>query len=506
MAFVSPGVYWRELDYSDYVPALSTAVLGLVGGATWGPDNDDTLITNDGDLIRTFGFPTVNDMGLHSAIRYLRRGNQLRYCRVGDSDMARADITVPDSTPDLVLTIEAKWKGTKGNELKVVLSDGATAGHYNIVISALVDINNVRKDVELFEDLVLDDVDDERYIETVINDGTRDTRPSTYITVDVIDGSLTPVLGTYTLIGGNDGLAGIIAADYIGTLVGQVATGLQVFANAEKNDINMLAVSGISDAAVVNEIITICEFRRRDCLGLIDPPFGLSVQEVIDWHNGEGHLHTAFNSSYAALHWPWIQVYDPYTRSELWTPPSGFVSEAIAYTDYISEPWFAPAGLTRGRIVALRTEYSPDQGQRDAMYGNQNAVNPIVAFPKDGIAIYGQRTLQRRPTALDRINARRLLLTIEKQIATAVRYIVFEPNDERTWRAFTNLVGPAMEWVKTRRGVYDFRVICDETTNPPVTTDRNEMYGKILLKPTKTAEMIIIDFTILSTGADFSEY
>lgn len=507
MPFVSPGVYWRELDYSDYVPALATSVLGIVGAATWGPMDDGTLITNEGDLTRLFGFPLKDDMALQAAIRYLRRGVQLRFCRVGTAAAAKAAVMVQDSSPADAFEIEALYHGSVGNNLQVEISASATAGNYNLIVSTVVDPHGTRGDVEVFQDVNLTDPTDDRYIETVINDGTRDNAASQYITIDVINGALTPVVGTYALVGGDDGITGLTSADYIGTVIGQTATGLQVFANAEKIDINILAVPGVADPSVINELFDICEKKRRDCMALIDSPFGLSVQGVVDWHNGESpYTHAAFNNSRAALYWPWIQIYDAYNRSELWTPPSGFVAESIAYTDFIAEPWFAPAGLNRGRITALRTEYTPDQGQRDFMYSNQNAVNPIVQFPKDGIAIWGQRTLQRKPSALDRVNVRRLMLTIEKQIATAVKYLVFEPNDPITWKRFVNLVSPAMDWVKSRRGVYDFRVICDESTNPPIAIDRNEMYGKVLLKPTKAAEMLIIDFTILSTGADFSEF
>ena len=507
MAFVSPGVYWRELDFSDYVPNLSTSILGLVGGATWGPMDDDTLITNEGDLTRVFGFPTKDDMGLHAAIRYLRRGTQLRYCRVGTASAAKSSVMVQDGSSDDVFEIEAIYHGSRGDNVQVVLANGATAGRYNLAVSTVIDPYGTRQDVELFEDLSLDDPTDERYIETTVNEGTRDFPASVYIRIDVIDGSLTPSIGTYTLTGGDDGITGLTASDYIGVTVGQTATGLQVFANPERVDVNMIAVPGVSDPAVVLEELEVCEKKRKDAFAIIDPPFGLTVDGVIDWHNGAApYTHASFNNSYGTLFWPWIQIYDPYTRSELWTPPCGFVAEATAYTDFIAEPWYAIAGLNRGRVSALRTEYSPDQGQRDALYGNQNAVNPIVSFPRDGIALYGQRTLQRRPSALDRLNVRRLLLTIEKQIATAVKYLVFEPHDPITWRRFENLVEPAMDYVKSRRGVYDFRVICDETTNPPIVIDRSEMYGKVLLKPTKAAEMIIIDFTLLATGADFTEF
>lgn len=511
MPFVSPGVYVRELDYSDYVPALSSTILGMLGGATKGPVNSPTIITNENDLIRTFGKPVTNDYGLLSAIRFLRQGRQLLYERVANG-AATATVIVNDATAVLVFTIEASSPGTWANTVRAVLGNGTTTGTYKITVEAYIDNEQtVMSAVEEFDDLVLDDVNAERYIETVINEGVVGQTPaSEYIRIDVDDGSLTPVLGTYTLgttVSGADGISGLTDGDYIGIYSGQTATGLKAFADPEKLDVNILAIPGVSSPAVLNDMILTCQ-TRADCMCVIDSPFGLDVQGVINWHNGAApYTHQAFNSSYAALYWPWMKDYDPYSRRELWLPPSGYVTAQYAYTDYTTFPWFAPAGLNRGRITSpTEQETSPDLGQRDFLYGNQNAVNPIVDFTKDGITIWGQRTLQRRPTALDRVNVRRMLLYAEKTIATAVRYLVFEPNDTVTQRRFVSLVEPALEYIQANRGLYDFRVICDETTNPPIVVDRNEMHGRLLLKPTKAAEIIVLDFVILSTGANFDEF
>jgi len=255
----------------------------------------------------------------------------------------------------------------------------------------------------------------------------------------------------------------------------------------------------------VNEMIATAR-GRADTLALVDSPFGLDVGGVVDWHNGEGYGHDAFNDSFGALYWPWVKVYDAYNKKEAFMPPSGFVTAQMAYNDYVADPWFAAAGFSRGLIRAgVELEMSPDLGQRDALYGDGNAVNPIVNFTREGITIWGDRTLQRRPTALDRVNVRRMLLYVEKVIATSVRYLVFEPNDPTTWRRFVGLVTPSLEFVKARRGLYDYRVICDETTNPAYLIDQNHMNGRLLLKPTKNAEVITIDFVVLSTGAKFSE-
>jgi phage tail sheath protein FI len=259
-------------------------------------------------------------------------------------------------------------------------------------------------------------------------------------------------------------------------------------------------------------MIDLCE-SRADCMAIVDPPSGLTVQQVVDWHNGQltGHddyLTAAPNSSYAALYWSYVQVYDSYNDQYVWIAPSGPAARTWAYNDSVSEPWFAPAGLIRGnRPGWLDLEHSPSMGERDYMYGyTGHNVNPFVNFFRDGITVWGQKTLQRAPTALDRINVRRMLLYARKVIATAVRYLVFEPNDSITWLRFRMLVEPFLRNIATRRGIFDFRVVCDATTNTPYYIDQNVMRGKLLIKPTKAAEIIEIEFTLLPTGAEFDEF
>src|ERR1035437_4185616 len=283
-------------------------------------------------------------------------------------------------------------------------------------------------------------------------------------------------------------------------------TGLQFFRNPELLDINLISVPGISDPAVINEQIDICQ-TRGDCMCIVDPPLGYTPQQVVDWVNGAGMFaddHQAFNSSYAALYWPWLQIYDPINKKTVFTPPSGHIANVYAYTDLVSDPWIAPAGLTRGRLTTpLKAEYNPTTGERDLLY--ENNINPIATFVRDGINVFGQKTLQRAPTALDRVNVRRLLLYLEKVITTAARYILFQPDDATTWLGFVNLVDPFMASVKSRRGMTEYQVRCDATTNTPDSIDRSEMHAYIFIKPTKAAEFIQIDFVLTAQAANFNE-
>ena len=407
---------------------------------------------------------------------------------------------------------EGEW----GNNISLTIEDGTQADTVKIKVF----YNGYQ--VEMFDSIDLDDTTgNAKFIETKIND------VSDYISVDLdaalagASTKLPEVVSTAQSLAGGDTDASSVTAisdgnpSGTGGIVGQAwnaglaqATGMQLFASPDAVDINLLAAPGWSDAAAVVAMITLCE-SRKDCMAIIDPPNDLRPSEVVDWHNGEGSyagVHAAFNSSYAALYYPWLKIYDTYNSQYLFTPPSGHILSVYAYTDQNTESWFAPAGMNRGRLFsAVDIAYGATPGERDLLYGDGNAINPIANMNNNGIVVWGQRTLQRAPTALDRVNVRRLMLYLRKAISTACNYLVFEPNDEKTWRQFGHLVVPYLNDVTQRRGLYDFRVQCDETTNTPEVIDRNQMNARIFLKPVKAAEFIQIDLVITRTGVDFDE-
>jgi len=496
--YVSPGVYIREFDFSQYVVAISTTVFAIVGTAKKGAVDERILITNEQQLIEKVGTPSADiGYGVYAAIQYLRRGSQLWYVRVAnEATLETASVTLANSSGNTI-TMTAESAGTWAEEagLYFTVEDGTDPGKkfVKVYLDEIIQ--------EQFDNLSTDPMDD-NFWETVFEEQSQ-LLDAEYLVAD--NGQ--PDNGTYTLAGGNNGVDGITDADYIGVQTPNGATGLQLFANPEAVDINMLAIPGISSGAVINSIITLCELRG-DVLGLIDPPFGFNVQDVVDWHNGVGFSHAAFVSNKAALYWPWVRMPDAYNATETYIPPSGIMAQVMAYTDQSTETWFAPAGLTRGRLFeALEVEYSATQGERDYMYGpgNGNAVNPIVDFTRDGINVWGQRTLQRMPSSLDRVNVRRLLFFIEKSIAISSRFLVFDQNDEILWERFKNLVTPFLESIAARRGLEDFQVVADESTTTAFRRNNNEMNAKVMLIPTKSAEKIIIDFALFASGATFAE-
>jgi phage tail sheath protein FI len=211
----------------------------------------------------------------------------------------------------------------------------------------------------------------------------------------------------------------------------------------------------------------------------------------------------AVDSNYAACYYPWMKTIDSNTNKLTTVPPSTLLPAVFASSDRLSAEWFAPAGLNRGGITgAVSVLNRLTHAERDILY--ENKVNPIATFPGQGIVAFGQKTLQDRASALDRINVRRLLITMKKFIASTSRYLVFEQNTTETRARFINTVTPYLEGIQQRQGLYAFNVVMDESNNTPDVIDRNILAGAIFLQPTKTAEFIVIDFNILPTGASFS--
>ena len=304
--------------------------------------------------------------------------------------------------------------------------------------------------------------------------------------------------GTYKLASGANGTQG--NAQIVGTVADK--TGLYALDDDTLN-ISMGAIFGICNQTVQNPLVSLAE-TSQNFLAVVAPPEGLAtVQQAIDWTNGQSDERTAaIASNYAAIYWPWVKTFDVVAQKDRYYDPAIFAIRQMAYTDEVGEPWFAPAGVIRGRLTKpTEVEVSVNQGDRDSMYSGGNVVNPIVNFPQQGIMIFGQRTAQRNPTALDRVNVRRLLIIIRKQLLASTRRFVFEPNDATTWENVVNVVNPLLDDIARRRGLVDYRVVCDETTNTSVRVDRNELWCKVLLKPTKSAEIVVFELNLTNQSA-----
>jgi hypothetical protein len=274
---------------------------------------------------------------------------------------------------------------------------------------------------------------------------------------------------------------------------------LNAISNPDEYDINMLVTPGIVRSlhpAVVSKAIDICE-ERQDAFYIADfVNYDDTITTVTEAAN-------AVDTNYAATYYPWVKTIDTNTNKLVTVPPSVLMPAVFAANDRIAAEWFAPAGLNRGGITgAVSVLNRLTHAERDTLY--ENKVNPIAAFPGQGIVAFGQKTLQDRASALDRINVRRLLITMKKFIASTSRFLVFEQNTTETRTRFLNTVNPYLESIQQRQGLYAFKVVMDETNNTPDVIDRNILAGQVFLQPAKTAEFIVIDFNILPTGASFS--
>lgn len=276
---------------------------------------------------------------------------------------------------------------------------------------------------------------------------------------------------------------------------------LNVINNADEYDVNLIVTPGatIQDhSAIINRAIEVAE-GRGDCFVIADPVIqGKTAPDPVV----AAVAAAGIDSSYVATYWPWVKILDTDRNKPVWVPPSAVLPRVIASNDASAFEWFAPAGLNRGGIAdAVDIELRLNQAQRNELY--ENRINAIAAFPNQGICVWGQKTLQAKPSALDRVNVRRLLITLKKFIASSSRYLVFENNTTATRQRFINIVTPYLETVKARQGLFAFRVVMDETNNTPDVIDRNILYGQIFLQPAKAAEFIVLDFNILRTGATF---
>lgn len=325
-----------------------------------------------------------------------------------------------------------------------------------------------------------------------------------------VDATTTAILysklvdGTYSFAGGVNGdLSGRSFSDEVvkAAVIGDAALNTGIYSYLKEDvDISLLAIPGCTEQNIVNNAISIAE-SSQEYLFVTNPPFGISTpQNAIAWSNGVAEGRTAaLNSSYAAVYWPWVKLFNPFTRIDEYVSPDIFAIRQMAFTDANFDAWFAPAGLVRGRLTKpVDVEVVLTQGDRDALYGPGNIINPVQKFLTEGIVLWGQRTTQRTATALDRINVRRLMIVIRKMLLASTRQFVFEPNDAATWKRVTNAVEPLMADIKSRRGVVDFKVICDATTNTPIRIDRNELWCKVILQPTKAAEVIVFELNLTS--------
>ena len=304
--------------------------------------------------------------------------------------------------------------------------------------------------------------------------------------------------GAGALVAGGDTYFENIGATSQGLAASDYDDAISILSNQDEYVFNIISAPGLIrqyHATQIDAIVSLAE-SRGDCIAVVDlVGYGTNVA------NAAG-ASANVNSSYAASYWPWLQVASA-TGKNVWVPAGIVIPGVYAFTDGASAPWFAPAGLVRGGIpTVIQTERKLTRTQRDDLYSSN--INPIATFPGQGIAVFGQKTLQKKSSALDRVNVRRLLIELKKFIGDQSKNLVFEQNTVATRNKFLAAVNPYLESVVQRQGLYAYRVVMDDSNNTPDVIDRNQLIGQIFIQPAKTVEFIVLDFTIEPTGATFN--
>jgi phage tail sheath protein FI len=431
--------------------------------------------------------------------------------------------------------------GSKENIRWEVTQPNTGSGNFNVLIRRGDDIQNSKIVLESFNNVNLDP-NSNRFISKVIGDQKLNYNPSTvqmelsgsypnisryvrvkevnYTTPNYLDstgnvtnpvytGSL-PAAGSGSLGGAFAGANGTVLQSAInfyedinssntqGLIGSDYDHMIALLGNSEAYQFNLLFTPGLTNSDHPSQITNIIlnTQERGDNMFVLDlVPYNSTVLSTITQAQTR-------DSSYAASYWPWVRIIDPATGKHIWVPASTVIPGVYAFNDKVSAPWFAPAGINRGGLsTVLQAELKLTQNNRDNLYANN--INPIATLPKQGVVVFGQKTLQKADSALDRVNVRRLLIELKNYVRQIADTILFEQNTIVTRNSFIARVTPFLEGIQQKQGLYAFKVIMDDTNNGPAVIDQNQLVGQIYIQPTRTAEFISLDFILLPTGAEF---
>ncbi len=554
MAFqLSPGVLVTEKDLTSIIPAVATSTGAYAGAFTWGPVLDPVTVSSENQLVTRFGKPTdSNAASFFSAANFLSYANNLLLVRVDTTGAKNAVVTgtaVKINNLDVYTStystgsaavgmFAAKYPGALGNSLRVSVADSsitswAYAAEFDgtpgtsdfadarggsndeihiVVIDELGQFSGTPGTV-LEKFAYVSKASDARgadgannYYKDVINTNSKYLwwmdHPAATNWGNAVQNTayddLTTAVNT-ALSGGVDDLAPSDA---------DIQAGFDLFANAELYDISLI-ISGPASPATSKYVVESIAAVRKDCVAFVSPATtsggvitGVdAVQDTIDFRTDVAF---SVNSSYGVLDSGWKYQYDRYNDKYRWVPLNADVAGLCARTDYTNDAWWSPGGLNRGQIKnVVKLNINPNQTDRDNMY--KIGINPVVSFPGQGTVLFGDKTLLSKPSAFDRINVRRLFIVLEKAIATAAKYQLFEFNDSFTRAQFRSMVEPFLRDVQGRRGVTDFRVKCDETNNTGEVIDRNEFVADIFVKPNRSINFITLNFIAARSGISFDE-
>lgn len=563
---ISPGVFTRENDKSLVQRGIQEVGAAIVGPTVKGNPMAPTVVTSYSEYLSVFGDVFKSGSNYYeyftslAAKEYFNNGgNTLLVTKIisGSSyDTYASSSVAASSNATASFVLEAiQWgdiANNSGSETSGALANGtidnvrwevtnvnSTKGTFTLVVRRGDDNTNNKNILETFSNLSLDP-SQPNFISRVVGDakpvynaskglveivgsfqgGSSYVRVKTVNnTIDSIDnlgnyktstfGGYLPTASSGSFSGGvaatnrvanffesNDAAAtncqGFAPADYTAALT--------LLSNKDDYSFNLLLVPGVTLgtgalSSLADDVVAVCEGRGDSMVILDTTAYGANVAAAVT-------ASTAIGSSYGAAYYPWVQLFSSNLGKAVWCPPSVVMGGVFAFNDQVGAEWFAPAGLNRGGIGSvLRAERRLSQEDRDNLYDTN--INPLASFPGEGVVAFGQKTLQKKSTSLDRINVRRLLITLKGFLGQVGRSLVFEQNTAATRNRFMSIANPYLESVVQRQGLFAYKVVMDDSNNTPDVIDRNQLVGQIYLQPSKTAEFIVLDFTVLPTGATF---
>jgi hypothetical protein len=550
---LSPGVNVSEIDLTTVVPSVLTTAGAFAGTFKWGPANQVVLVDSEITLSKTFGTPDSNSaVSFFTAANFLSYGNNLSLVRAVGQNSYNADsntlnnIQITNSevfeysymngASNQYGPFVARYPGALGNSLSVTVidtgnttlstifttapgtSEAATAAggandeiHIAVIdagglfsgtkgtvlesfpfVSKAINAKNVNDgSTNYYKQVILNN---SKYIYAIDPSDYANTNATWGTTLSTNFAKISPTSISYSLSGGTDQ----VPSD------ANTSSAFSIFSNKETYDISLLLTGNIS-TTLQGSVIDIAG-TRKDCVAFVSPPYsavvnnsGSESSSISTW------VKTTLNksSSYAVADSGWKYQFDVYNNVYRWIPLNGDIAGLCVNTDNVRDPWYSPAGFNRGAIKnAVKLAWNPNKTDRDTIYAA--GVNPVVSFPGQGIVLYGDKTLQFKPSAFDRINVRRLFIVLEKSIAQAAQSSLFEFNDEFTRAQFVALVTPFLRDVQGRRGITDFKVVCDTTNNTAQVIDSNQFVGDIYIKPARSINFIQLNFVAVGTSVEFT--
>ena len=559
---ISAGVLARENDQSFITQGPITVGAAIIGPTVKGPVEVPTVVTSYSQYQNVFGTTLTSGSGIYTyftsiaAYNYFNNGGEsLLVSRVTSGSFSSADAILYGEGTTAAVTFETLAEGTLMNSSSSLNSDGSMdsgsvdnirwevvnsnsgSGTFDLLVRRGNDNTTEKSVLETWTDLSLDPlstnyvskrIGDQSftyaadgtsyYLQTVgsypvaskylrvsaVNSPTPNYLDNTGTAKTAFTGSI-PLAASGgfenavgSVMGGANFYDTIDSANTQGVVGADYANMINLLSNTDDYKFNILLTPGLYNADYTSQATSLISNTqsRGDNLYILDlVKYGQTVTAV----TGQAKSR---NTSYAASYWPWVQVIDPDTGSQVWVPASTVMGGVFAYNDAVSDPWFAPAGINRGGLgQVVRPERKLAQATRDTLYTSK--VNPIASFPGTGVVVYGQKTLQTKASALDRVNVRRLLITMKSYISQVAQNLVFEQNSIATRNNFLAQVNPYMEGIQQRQGLYAFKVVMDDSNNTADVIDRNQLIGQIYVQPTRTAEFIYLDFNITPTGVAF---